>query len=224
MSKTLWLVLCALTCCPLAAAPALSVSASPLNVVDYSHQLNGSTARVVLGCLRFAAQSETVEFNGFNLTLSGTGNWAAQLANRGVRVYCDSFNGGWDSTDQLIARGGVSGQTVSLTTFGILSLPEGSYYDFWIVVDLQPWNVSGGPATFKAGIASEADVQLLTPGAAVVLGTPAPETAVLTVTGAAAPEPAKSSADEGCHVSAGGAGFISALLPVAAALGRRRRD
>lgn len=224
MTKIFWLALCAMTCCPVAAAPTLVVSASPLNVANYSHQLSGSPARVVLGCLRFEAQSETVEFSGFTLTLQGTGDWAGQLANRGIRVYCDSFNGGWDETDQLIARGGGSGPTVSLSTFGDLSLPEGKFYDFWIVVDLQPWNVSSGSATFKAGIASETDVQLLTPGALAALGSPAPETAELTITGVALSAPPARPSGDSCSMAAGGSGIAVALLPAMAAFARRRRD
>jgi len=142
----------------------------------------GTAQTHVLGAFRMEASNDTATINGFTLTLNGTGTWNLDLAqSNGVQVWLDDGNGSFDAAaDELLFSG--TGQAPSIPCLFSMPLivPNSTFVDFFVVINILPSAGGSIPDTFSASIAQTLDVNAGA-GTAVARGMPEPVTGTVNV-------------------------------------------
>lgn len=120
--------------------------------------------------------------DGITVTVSGTGDFASDLdPSTGLSVWLDDGDGSFSSTlDTNLGSTGGASPTISVNFTSTLTVPGATSVELWVVGDFLASAGASVPDTYQVSIASTSDVNAQGP-ATVSLGTPAPNSASLSV-------------------------------------------
>ncbi len=135
-----------------------------------------------LAALTLTASGGAVMVDGITVTVSGTGDFANDIdPSTGLSVWQDDGDGSFNSAldTSLGATGGASA-TITVNFTSTLTVPDATSVELWIVGDFLASAGASIPDTYQVSVANAGDVNVQTP-ATVSLGTPAPDSTVLSV-------------------------------------------
>jgi len=162
--------------------PVLTVNAGPANPGLVTREQGAAGFQVMVGQYRFTASNADFVIPGFTLSTSGGGNWTANLdAATGVQVYRDNGNGTFEVTDTLIFSGAGGTPSVSCNFTANQTFTMNTDADLWIVYNVLATAGASPAEIFDSGISAAGDIQAVTGGGTITLGTVPPTSATLRV-------------------------------------------
>jgi len=162
--------------------PVLTVAAAPGAPTATVIEKSGGDFEYLLGKFVVSASNGDIPLSSLRFALTGTGDWVNFLAPvNGVALYLDNGDGVFDaSSDSVVGESGGAMTSLDFALSPAPTIPNAGSLTFFL--NTQVLGSAGGsiPQTFVASINSPLNVGAPT-GVNVLLGTPAPTTATLTI-------------------------------------------
>ena len=135
-----------------------------------------------LSALTLSASGGAVFVDGITLTVGGTGDFANDLdPTTGLNVWLDDGDGQFNAgLDTMLGSTGGASPVITVSFASTLTVPDATSEEIWIVGDFLASAGASIPDTYVTSVASVGDVNVQAP-ASVSLGTPAPDSATLSV-------------------------------------------
>ncbi len=135
-----------------------------------------------LAAFTLSASGGAVQINGITLTVGGTGDFVNDLdPSTGLSVWQDDGDGSFNSAlDTNLGSTGGASPTITVNFTSTLTVPDATSVDVWVVADFLASAGASIPDTYQVSVAGIGDVNVQAP-ATVSLGTPAPDSAQLSV-------------------------------------------
>ncbi|MCA8916179.1 MAG: hypothetical protein KDB90_12275 [Planctomycetes bacterium] len=120
--------------------------------------------------------------DGVTLTVGGTGDFVNDLdPTTGISVWVDDGDGQFNSSlDTMVGSSGGASPTITVNFGSSLSVSSAATMDIWVVGSFLAAAGASIPDTYQVSIAAPGDVNVQSP-ATVSLGTPSPDSDVLSV-------------------------------------------
>lgn len=162
-------------------AQQLSVALSPNAPSDVGIQ-GGTAFTQELALLTLTASAGAVQVDGMTFTVGGSGDFVNDLdPATGLNVWQDDGDGMFDAgLDTLLGETAGAAPTLTVNFTSTLSVPDATSVDVWVVGDFLASAGASIADTYQISVANALDVNVQMP-ATVVLGTPAPDSATLSV-------------------------------------------
>ncbi len=160
----------------------VTISAAPNNPAP-SAVSGGVSLQVPISCFRFAAIGGAADVTNIVFSTRGTGDWVNQLnTSSGLSVFLDDGDGVFASgQDTLLFQGSGASPTRTCALTPAMNIPNSTFRDLWIVVNLLPSAGTTPPSTFAADIASGGDVTVAQAASVITFGAPPPDGSLLEV-------------------------------------------
>jgi len=162
--------------------PVLTVGSAPGAPIATVVEKTGADFGYHLGSYVMSASNGDISVSGVQLKMTGTGDWVNDVsASNGVQLYLDDGDGQFDAaSDSLLGESGGDLGLLSFTFSPALNVPNGESLTLFLHINVLGSAGKSTPSTYVASFTSPTSVGVPT-GVNVLLGTPAPSSASLTI-------------------------------------------
>ena len=163
--------------------PVLTIASSMLDAPqDTVVEKTGADFSFMLAKLEMSASNGDIDVSGMRINLTGTGDWVNDVdPAKGVQLYLDDGDTIFDElSDTLISEVGGSLGALNFPLTPSLMVANGAKHTFFMRVNVLGSAGGSTPSTFVASMSSPTNVDVAT-GISVLLGSPAPTSATLTL-------------------------------------------